>query len=100
MSRAVRRHPVVTKPGKRVNLKTTRQAAVAARKTGVGHWYQALFPRWAQDIVAELRRVVWPSRQNTMHLTLVVVVVSAAVGLILGGIDIGFSELLRRILTP
>ena len=41
----------------------------------------------------ELRKVVWPTRQEAMRLTLVVVAVSAGVGLILGGFDFGIAQL-------
>jgi len=50
------------------------------------------------DIITELRKVVWPSRQDTVHLTVVVVVVTILIGTLLGAIDIGFGWLIDRIL--
>jgi len=50
------------------------------------------------DIITELRKVVWPSRQDTVHLTIVVVVVAVIMGAILGAIDVGFGWLVDRIL--
>ena len=50
------------------------------------------------EVVAELRRVTWPTRQETMRLSLMVIAVSAAVGVFLGLIDIGFTRLFRVIL--
>ena len=41
----------------------------------------------------ELRKVVWPTRQEATRLTLVVIAVSGAVGLVLGGFDFGISQL-------
>ena len=41
----------------------------------------------------ELRKVVWPTRQEATRLTLVVIGVSAGVGLVLGGFDYGISWL-------
>jgi len=41
----------------------------------------------------ELRKVVWPTRQEATRLTLVVIAVSAGVGLILGGFDFGIAQL-------
>ncbi len=35
----------------------------------------------------ELRKVVWPTREEATRLTLAVIFVSAAVGLVLGGFD-------------
>ncbi len=55
-------------------------------------------PRFAMDIINELRKVVWPSRQDTVHLTFVVVVVALMVGAVLGGIDIGFGWLIDNLL--
>ncbi|OGZ55049.1 MAG: preprotein translocase subunit SecE [Candidatus Ryanbacteria bacterium RIFCSPLOWO2_02_FULL_45_11c] len=43
----------------------------------------------------ELKRVVWPSRQDTLKLTLAVIGVSAAVALFLGALDILFQFLLE-----
>jgi preprotein translocase subunit SecE len=49
------------------------------------------------DIVGELRKVVWPSRQETLRLTLMVIGLCVAVGLILGVLDYGFAELVSKI---
>ena len=50
------------------------------------------------EIVAELKRVTWPTRQETMRLTVMVILVSATVGAFLGLVDIGFSRLFAVIL--
>ncbi len=50
------------------------------------------------DILNELRKVAWPSREDTMHLTVVVVVVAVMIGAALGGLDIGFGWLIDRTL--
>ncbi|MBI1885395.1 MAG: preprotein translocase subunit SecE [Chloroflexi bacterium] len=55
-------------------------------------------PRFVMDIIAELRKTVWPSRQTTLHLTVVVVVVGIIMGAVLGGIDVGFGWLIDRAL--
>jgi len=57
-----------------------------------------LRPRWVEDIISELRKVTWPTRQDTFNLTVVVVVVSVAVGLTLGGIDLLFNWLIDKTL--
>ena len=36
----------------------------------------------------------WPTRQDTVHLTVAVVIVTLALGAILGAIDIGFGWLI------
>jgi preprotein translocase subunit SecE len=48
------------------------------------------------DIIGELRKVTWPSRRDTVRLTIMVLIVCAAVGLFLGALDYGFSELVAR----
>ena len=49
-------------------------------------------------MVSELRRVTWPSREETMRLTLMVLAVSAAIGAFLGLVDIGFVEIFGVVL--
>ena len=50
------------------------------------------------EILSELRRVTWPTREETMRLTLMVIAVSAAVGVFLGLVDLAFTWLLGVIL--
>jgi preprotein translocase SecE subunit len=54
--------------------------------------------RLIEEIVSELRRVTWPSREETMRLTLMVLAVAATVGIFLGLVDIAFSRLFGVIL--
>jgi preprotein translocase SecE subunit len=100
VSRAVRRHPPVSKakPGRRPAVvptapKTPRQAPRQRRG-----FLSFLRPRWVEDIISELRKVTWPTREDTVNLTIVVLVVSMAVGLALGGIDILFNWFIGRTL--
>ncbi|MBA2599024.1 MAG: preprotein translocase subunit SecE [Chloroflexia bacterium] len=39
------------------------------------------------DTVAELKKVTWPDRETTKNLTLVVIAISAVLGVLLGGLD-------------
>jgi preprotein translocase subunit SecE len=48
--------------------------------------------------MSELRKVTWPTRQETINLTIVVLVVAAALGLFLGGLDYVFNWFLERTL--
>jgi preprotein translocase subunit SecE len=50
------------------------------------------------DVRSELRKVAWPSSRETVNLTVVVVALSAVVGLFLGGVDFLFQELFRFLL--
>ena len=45
------------------------------------------------EVFSELRKVTWPSRQETMRLSLLVIAISAVMGAFLGLFDWGFSRL-------
>jgi preprotein translocase subunit SecE len=49
------------------------------------------------DIVGELRKVVWPTRQETIRLTLIVIGLCVVMGILLGAVDYGFSELVAKV---
>ena len=53
--------------------------------------------RFFGEVVSELRKVTWPTRQETTRLTMLVLIVSIVIGAILGIIDIGFSRLFSLI---
>jgi preprotein translocase SecE subunit len=48
-------------------------------------------PAWVTDIISELRKVTWPSRQEVGYLSFVVIVVSLIIGMILGAADLAFG---------
>ncbi len=108
MNRALRRHPVSTKAAKGGRaavrpLPRVGAARGAARPAAVGRpgRFAAVAgwrPRYLMDIISELRKVVWPTRQDTLHLTIVVVVVSILMGAVLGALDVGFGWLIDRAL--
>jgi len=54
--------------------------------------------RFIGEAISELRRVTWPSRQETMRLTIMVIIIAAVVGLFLGLIDLFFSRLLGLVI--
>jgi preprotein translocase subunit SecE len=56
------------------------------------------FTKSVGDVVAELKKVTWPTRHETIRLSLMVLVVCIIVGLILGGIDYGFTNLFEGII--
>lgn len=56
--------------------------------------------QFVRDTYAELKKVVWPTRQQTTNLSTVVVVASLAVGIILGLIDWVFTQVIQRFLVP
>jgi preprotein translocase subunit SecE len=55
------------------------------------------FVRWYRETESELKKVVWPTRQEWTNLTLIVVVVTVAVGAFLGAVDYVFEQLILLI---
>lgn len=54
---------------------------------------------YVQDSRAELRKVVWPTRNETLQTTLVVSVVVVVVGVFLWLLDLGFGWAIRELLA-
>ncbi|HZK66162.1 MAG TPA: preprotein translocase subunit SecE [Chloroflexota bacterium] len=51
-----------------------------------------------REVRSELRKVVWPTRRESLNLTMLVIGVSMAVGAFLGVVDFLFQEMFRIIL--
>ena len=46
----------------------------------------------------ELQKVVWPTRDEVVRLTIIVIFISVAVGLYIGGLDYVFTKLMGLLL--
>lgn len=57
------------------------------------------FVQFYRETSAELRKVVWPTRDQAVNLTIIVVAVVAAMSLFLGGVDALLTQLFRIILA-
>ena len=55
--------------------------------------------RFIGETIAELKKVVWLSRREAVHLTALVLVVTVAVGIVLGAIDYFFSFLVDKLIV-
>jgi len=53
---------------------------------------------YIQESYREFRRVNWPTRSETIRLTLVVIAFSLGIAFFLGILDLGFTYLLNRFL--
>jgi len=53
--------------------------------------------RFSRDTMAEIKKVNWPDRETTRNLTLVVIAVSAVLGIMLGGIDFVLFQLFEAL---
>lgn len=51
--------------------------------------------QFVREAKIELRKVNWPTKQQTINYTLLVVAMSVAVAIFLGGLDLGFSRMLQ-----
>ena len=53
---------------------------------------------FVREVIAEFRKVTWPSRQELINSTVVVITVTVVVALFLGGVDIVLARIVERIL--
>jgi preprotein translocase subunit SecE len=53
---------------------------------------------FVQEVLLEFRRVTWPTRQELINSTVVVLALTLIVAFFLGGVDIGLSKIVQRIL--
>lgn len=54
--------------------------------------------QFMREVWSELRKVIFPTRQELVKLTGLVIGVSVAIGFLLGGVDYVFAQLMRLIL--
>lgn len=53
---------------------------------------------WADEVVSELRKIVWPSRKDTTSMTVVVCIMLLISGIVLGLMDIVSSKMIETLL--
>ena len=53
---------------------------------------------FVREVVAEFRKVAWPSRQELMNSTVVVIAVTVVVSVFLGAVDVALARIVERIL--
>ena len=53
--------------------------------------------KYIGEIINELKKVVWLTRREAAYLTVLVLIVSIAAGIVLGALDYGFSDLIDKI---
>jgi len=52
-----------------------------------------------KEVRSELAKVTWPERTDVIRLTAIVIAISFAVGLYLGGLDMIFTEMLKFLIS-
>ncbi|MCL5435572.1 MAG: preprotein translocase subunit SecE [Patescibacteria group bacterium] len=55
--------------------------------------------QFLKEVKNEMVKVVWPSRRETVKMTVIVVVFSVAVSVFLGAIDYGLTKVLELVLA-
>lgn len=104
MSRAVRRQQAGAPKEPRDTKRGLQQRSTSGRDTrgarppAAKKRLRLKVPSWLEEIFSELKKVTWPTRQETAYLTMVVIVVAVAVGIVLGGVDIFFNWLIDQLL--
>ena len=53
---------------------------------------------FAQEVLAEFRKVTWPSQAELINSTTIVIVVTVVLAFFLGVVDIGLTKVVERIL--
>jgi preprotein translocase subunit SecE len=86
---AVPSRPATTPPKARSPFNTS--GGLSARAEGAG--------RFIRDTRSELRKVVWPTREEAIRLTLIVILVSVAMGVLLGGVDYLFKWIFETLVA-
>ena len=104
MSRAVRRQKTVAPkeraPGRTSPFGAGRQAPARGQRAAAAprRSFRLAQPKWFEETVSELRKVTWPTRDETVYLATVVIIVALVVGAALGIIDIFFNWLIDKLL--
>lgn len=75
--------------------RTNRPATPALPRVGMGQ--RVAGRRFLLEVISELRKVNWPTRQETTRLTLLVLAISVSIGIFLGVVDNLFSRLFSLI---
>jgi preprotein translocase subunit SecE len=55
--------------------------------------------RYTRETIGELRKVTWPTTQEAMNLTKIVLITLAAMAMLLGLLDYVFSLIVTRLLV-
>jgi preprotein translocase subunit SecE len=69
-----------------------------AETTREGKEFLRRVQQFYREVLAEIRRVAWPSRADVLSSTVVVVVVVFVLAFFLGAVDVGLSRIVETIL--
>jgi preprotein translocase subunit SecE len=97
--------PATAKPAPRNGAGTrSRATAKTAATQEPSKWKQLVdldrfegLRKFIRETWAEIKKVIWPDRETTRNLTLVVIAVSVVLGILLGGIDYVLFQLFEAL---
>jgi preprotein translocase subunit SecE len=101
--------PVAKASSKNGSTSTSTAASRAASKASAkpeegSKWQQLIntdrfegLRKFIRETWAEIKKVIWPDRETTRNLTLVVIAVSVVLGILLGGIDYVLFQLFEAL---
>ena len=58
-----------------------------------------LIVKFVKETRSELKKVVWPSRQETIKYTILVLGISLATAIFLGGLDFGLNKVVEIVIN-
>ena len=73
----------------------TRTEAPSARTASAGRGGR--IGRFLREVISELRKVLWPSRNELVTYTIVVIVFAVVMVSIVAGLDVGFAKLVLEV---
>lgn len=74
-----------------------KKAAGTAKSPGDRNWIGKSI-QFLREVKAELKKVTWPSKKQTLGSTAVVIIVVMVISFFLGVVDLGLSSLMRAVL--
>jgi len=84
------------KPAKPKKTDSARKSSKKSEEGRIAWWTQ--FRQYLREVVHELRKVVWPSRKETIGTTSVVLVIVIISGVFLGVVDLILSRFIRLLI--
>lgn len=84
------------KPAKAKKAEITKKAPKKSFDLPVVYWQRSR--QYLREVIFELRKVVWPSRKETIGSTSVVLVIVILSGVFLGIVDLVLSRLVRLLI--
>jgi len=82
-------------PARPVHKATTR-----SRASSLNAWQRVIVLRYCYEVYLELCKVTWPTREEAWNMTLVVIAISAVIGIILGLVDLGLTQFVQHVISP